>query len=650
MKHISKFFITAASLSMLFSLTCCGNNVAPMSEFERQTREIYESGLRSGSISGLTYEEWLESIKGQDGKDGHSPVVEIKDGYWYIDGVNTGVKASVSIENDQGLAFYLQDDGTYAVGAGNSILLSNITIPSSYHEKDVTKIIGSGFEGNSNLKSITIPNSIVTIGELAFEDCTSLTSITIPNTVTTIGGSVFYNCTSLASITIPSSVTSISGSMFSNCTSLVSVNIPNTVTTINSSAFYNCTSLSSIIIPDSVTSIEYDTFNGCSSLASITIPDSVTSIGYSAFSGCTSLASITIPDSITSIGARAFEGCEYLVEVINKSSLDIVVGNEDNGYIAYYALSVITDESQSKIKYNDDYIAYGDDNDLCLVKYIGNSKDLILSNNFTSIGKKAFYNCDFLTSITIPDSVISIGDDAFNGCHFLKVVEMPNSITEISKNLFRDCYSLYSITIPESVTKIGEYSFLNCKSLISIEIPKNISEIGKNAFYYCYKLVEVINKSSLDIRTGSQSYGYVASNALQVITDENDSKLSKDESGNVIYKDDSYLRYVGYQGLDNTVNIPEGVTSIYSNAFYYQTSLTSISIPNTVASIGNYSFYYCNSLESIFIPNSVASIGEYAFSHCGKLTIYCEVETAPKSWNQKWNNSSCPVVWGYKPE
>ena len=122
--------------------------------------------------------------------------------------------------------------------------------------------------------------------------------------VTSIGADAFSN-TLLTSITIPDSVTSIGKSAFYDCFWLASITIPDSVTSIGESAFYGCAKLTSINIPDSVTSIGDYTFASCFSLTSITIPDSVTSIGADAFSN-TLLTSITIPDSVTSIGADAF--------------------------------------------------------------------------------------------------------------------------------------------------------------------------------------------------------------------------------------------------------------------------------------------------------------------------------------------------------
>ena len=148
----------------------------------------------------------------------------------------------------------------------------------------------------------------------AFSGCKSLQSITIPNSVTSIGNSAFSSCESLQSVTIPDSVTSIGDEAFSSCESLQSVTIPNSVTSIGDEAFSDCDSLQSVTIPNSVTSIGYRAFYWCTSLQSVTIPNSVTKIGDGAFYRCYYLQSVTIPNSVTSIGDEAFFLCTDLDE------------------------------------------------------------------------------------------------------------------------------------------------------------------------------------------------------------------------------------------------------------------------------------------------------------------------------------------------
>jgi len=183
----------------------------------------------------------------------------------------------------------------------------SVSIPDS-----VTSIGYSAFEDCSNLTGINIPDSVTSIGYSAFEDCSNLTGIDIPDSVTSIGDWTFKGCSNLTSITLPGSVTCIGEGAFEDCSNLTSVNIPDGVTSIGDCAFWGCSNLTNITLPGSVTCIGEGAFAECSNLTSINIPDSVTSIGDWTFEDCSNLTSITIPDSITRIRYSAFEGCTGL--------------------------------------------------------------------------------------------------------------------------------------------------------------------------------------------------------------------------------------------------------------------------------------------------------------------------------------------------
>ena len=163
----------------------------------------------------------------------------------------------------------------------------------------VTSIKSDVFYGRG-LTSVTLPNTLVTIGDNAFS-WNSLTSITIPDGVTSIGNSAFLD-NKLTSATIPISVTSLGNEAFRN-NLLTSVTIPTSVTSIGDGAFW-FNALTSVTIPISVTSLGNNAFRK-NKLTSVNIPDSVTSIGDSAFVD-NKLTSVIIPNSVTSIGEGAF--------------------------------------------------------------------------------------------------------------------------------------------------------------------------------------------------------------------------------------------------------------------------------------------------------------------------------------------------------
>ena len=238
----------------------------------------------------------------------------------------------------------------YYGSSTSSTTSTTFYIPSSLKSVTVTggEILYGAFSGCSGLTSITIPNSVTSIGDYAFDDCTGLTNITIPNRVTSISQGAFRGCTGLTSVTIPDSVTSIGYTAFWGCRSLTSVTIGNGVTSIGGSAFYNCTGLTSVTIPDSVTSIgegafldctglttvnwnatectsagasSYPIFRSCFNLATVNIGKNVKIIPPFAFKDCTRLTSVTIPDSVTSIGHYAFEACTGLTSIVISDSV-----------------------------------------------------------------------------------------------------------------------------------------------------------------------------------------------------------------------------------------------------------------------------------------------------------------------------------------
>lgn len=248
---------------------------------------------------------------------------------WYLNGSGVGTECikveGFEIDKLTGtIAKFSRSDAVYRPGYIGVPLI----IPREIDGIEIKCIGGSAFQYCSNLKSITIPDSVTNINDSAFSDCKGLTSITIPDSVKSIGYDAFSSCDSLTTVIIPDSVTNIGDSVFSSCRSLTSITMPNSIKRVGKWEFYKCDSLTNITIPNGVTSIGQCAFSDCKSLASITIPDSVTSIEETAFSGCSSLKSITIPNSVTSIGDQAFWGCNNaMFYVKSESTKQQLIGN-----------------------------------------------------------------------------------------------------------------------------------------------------------------------------------------------------------------------------------------------------------------------------------------------------------------------------------
>ncbi|MDA7614739.1 leucine-rich repeat domain-containing protein, partial [Verrucomicrobiales bacterium] len=100
----------------------------------------------------------------------------------------------------------------------------------------------------------------------------------------------------------------------------------------------------------------------------------------------------------------------------------------------------------------------------------------------THIKKKAFFNCESLTSVNIPDGVTSIGTHAFGYCRKLTSVNIPDGVTSIGSRAFYNCRRLKSVNIPDGVTSIEEYTFSRCWQLTSVNIPDGVTYIGNYAF------------------------------------------------------------------------------------------------------------------------------------------------------------------------
>lgn len=190
--------------------------------------------------------------------------------------------------------------------------LTSVTIPES-----VTSI-GNWAFSESGLTSIVIPNGVTKIGSYAFSWCSDLAEVSFPDTLTTIGSSAFYECVSLTDAALPDSVTVLGDSVFWDCRSLKNVTIPHYISVIDEYTFYGCSSLSSVTLSDGVLVISPYAFAWCDRLTDITLSNNLKIINNYAFSNCSALTSVTIPRSVRAIGAYTFSNCHALADITFK--------------------------------------------------------------------------------------------------------------------------------------------------------------------------------------------------------------------------------------------------------------------------------------------------------------------------------------------
>ena len=275
------------------------------------------------------------------------------------------------------------------------------------------------------------------------------------------------------------------------------------------------------------------------------------------------------------------------------------------------------------------------------------SGDVVIPSSFmyydveysvTSIGSEAFYNCEALTSITIPNSVTSIGRGAFYCCSGLTSVTIPNSVTSIGASAFYNCSGLTSVTIPNSVTSIGNSAFAGCSSLTSVTCQaKNVPTTGDDCFY-----IVPTNKATL----------YVPEESVNAYKSANEWK----DFGKIRSLDDSFktadIYYtINDDGFSVSVTRETADDDSYSGSIVIPSAIEHGENVYSVTNIDDYAFYGCLDLTSVTIPESVTSIGAYAFGDCPNLKeVYCLPKQVPKTSPHAFANTDISSATLYVPK
>ena len=348
----------------------------------------------------------------------------------------------------EGLVFELNEDGkTYKVSSYNGTA-TEVVIPRIYKGEYVNSIRFCAFFNQSSLKSITIPDSIESLGLDAFYGCDSLAFNEYGNALY-LGNSsnpylvlvkakdkniehyeitpytrivcsrAFYPCQFIKYITIPASVTSIEEEAFCENTYVTSISVDSNNSVYKSDG--NCliekntntliVGCKSSVIPSYVKSIAPYAFFRLW-MTNISIPNGVTSIGENAFSGCRFLTGINIPQSVTFIDKGAFSGCEAVTSVTvsesngtYKSDGNCIINKTSNTLVAGFSNSVIPS-----------YVTAIEESAFA---YLTNITSITVPEGVTAINRFAFYCCYSLTDISLPQSLSYIDHCAFGSSELL---------------------------------------------------------------------------------------------------------------------------------------------------------------------------------------------------------------------------------------
>jgi len=325
---------------------------------------------------------------------------------------------------------------------------------------------------------------VVAIGAGVFSSLTHLSKLYIPDTVSEVGKGIVEGCKNLIALRTPTfgknadgesylgylfGADSYEGNALQVSAALRYLEIGAPMTELCDRALLNCTYLLCVSLPDTMTKVgEYAMFQ-CISLVELNT-EHLTEIGAHAFDSCSSLPKLTFGEGVRSFGLGALEGCSALREL----TLPFVGGGDgESGYLAYLF-------GASSVEFAKGYYpAY-----LWRVQLLPTCK---------ALPENAFYQCQSLQSIVLPEILTSVGARAFAGCIRLSSIELPKSVTEIRENAFFGCISLADVTFAEGsvLQTLGINAFYGCDALKTIALPKSLTALPASAFADCISLEEI---------------------------------------------------------------------------------------------------------------------------------------------------------------
>ena len=499
--------------------------------------------------------------------------------------------------------YKLYSDGRLVIEGSGTVtggqFQNNVNIEEIIISEGITEIGDSGvtniFSNCANLRKVTFPKSLVSIGEYVFSNCNNLNDVTFQDGLKSIGNYVFSGCTDLQSIVLPDSIISVGDSAFSGCSSLKNITLSKNLEEIASGAFQECP-IREITLPDHVNSIGSNAFFRCENLKEITLPETITKIDDMAFYE-TGLKTVSIPDRVTYLGTEVFQNCSNLKSV----------------------------KLPDKLKYISEQT----------FRECRNLTSVTMPSGLKGINAKAFEACESLTEITLPEGLTDIGESAFTGTGIINFV-LPESLKRIGKSAFSEC-KFDSITIPETVTEIREYAFENCQTLRTINIPKNLTEIEDGVFLRCGNLKEITLPESI-IRIGEHAF---SESGIEEITLPAGLKTI-----------DEYA-FSGCSSLKN-ICIPEKTERINEDAFQACRNLTSVYIEGLQVKLEEKAIGY-NSDETININQIIigqkdstaekyAAENQLSFHNIADLPVHVEAKesTCANAGNiEYWHCNIC---------
>ena len=472
------------------------------------------------------------------------------------------------------VVFTLSEDETSYTVTGAESDGTVVDIPAVYNGWPVTAVGDGAFE-NSDIASVDLPDSILSIGEKAFAGTDSLRDVVIPSSVVAWGKEAFAG-SAVERVTVNGTV--VGASAFDGCENLISVSFTDKLKKIDEYAFYACTALKNVDIPQSGVTVYRGAFGYTTSLEAVEVPAGTKWNGSFAFwkSGVKSAI------LHCGVGGGAFEGCESLGKVV----IDL-----PEGTTATIGAQAFKESALS---------------------------DITISSGITSISQLAFAKCKNLKTLVIPNTVKTIGT---------------TTISKADRGVFMES-GLTEIVIPDSVETMNDkQAFENCADLKSIHIGKNCNAKSIGLYRFGELLKGCNALETITVSEGHPHY-YAENNCL--IYKRYSSSVSLDKMGKNVTADQipsAAVRIGTYAFYGNTelktFIVPEGITEIENNAFYGCTNLASIRLPSTMKTLGTSAFENCG-LTQITLPAAVDGIFTNCFNGC--VALRSAIFENPDGW------------------
>ena len=482
----------------------------------------------------------------------------------------------------------------------------------SYGEAALVTSLGTVFQGQENIVTFDefrYFSGVRELPERGFANCSRLKQISLPDGLTMIGPYAFSQCLKLETIKIGTGLNRIEKDAFSGDNLLKNVHVPNLSAWLNLD--YYPANIPGYGLPF-YGSKEGHLFMDGNELTEIDIPEGITEIKKFGFYNCVSIAKISFPRGNIKTNFYSFTNCTELKTICSPSFEDF--------FSIEYPQRFMLDCHPFYDRGEGRHLIIGGQEVI----------HLVIPEGIKKVPANAFFNCDNITDVTIPESLESLG--GFYGCTRITRLFVPSLeqwcsvgnrvLCDNGGHLFVAGQEVTtSLVIPEGVTKIGSNCFINMKDLEEVTLPNSFKEFGSIPFYNCIKLTRVhipditfwVSSAYSPALTlfGSSQEGHLFMNGQEV----------------------------------KQIQIPEGVTtSIVESAFRYCNGLESISIPKDVTTINRYAFADCTGLKSIVIGKDVSLIYDYAFDNCpGLESITMLPLSAPKIYDTIFQDSSCPI-------